>query len=265
MNDRVYFRTPAFIWSKAAPPLHYANAQFEAFYNGWSRNYWLANRMDTFPHLARHIAMVTGKFVYFFLWPELCLPLLALPWLLRDRRVRLLVFEAAFCFVALLTVVWFEPHYAAPAVAAIFAVCTQGLRHIRRWKVSGRPVGIGVSRVVVLAALILAPLHQRTGTFAPAANATAPRIRYRAQFAARLNSLPGRHLVIVRYGPVSADAGEWIYNGADLDDAKIVWARDIPGLDIGPLLSHFRDRHIWLAEPDAAIPRLGPYRADANP
>ena len=265
LNDRLYFRTPDFIWSKAMPPLHYANAQFEAFYNGWSRNYWLANRMDTFPHLLRHLAMVTAKFVYFFLWPELCVPLLALPWLLRDRRVRLVVFEAVFCFLALLPVVWFEPHYAAPAVAAVFAVVTQGLRHLRRWKVDGRPVGIGLSRVVVLAAVILALLHQRAGTFSPTANAATPRITYRAQFAARLNSLPGQHLVIVRYGPVSTEAGEWIYNGADRDRAKIVWARDIPGLDIGPLLRHFSGRRVWLAEPDAAIPRLGPYLVDAKP
>ena len=55
----------------------------------------LAREPDgSFPHLLRHLAMVTAKFVYFFLWPELCVPLLALPWLLRDRRVRLVVFEA---------------------------------------------------------------------------------------------------------------------------------------------------------------------------
>ena len=61
--------------------------------------------------------------------------------------------------------------------------------------------------------MILAPLHQRAGTFSPAANTATPRITSRAQFAARLNSLPGRYLVIVRYGPVSTEAGEWIYNG----------------------------------------------------
>jgi hypothetical protein len=63
--------------------------------------------------------MVTGKFVYFFLWPEFGVPLLALPWVLRGRRVRRVVFEAAFCFLALLPVMWFEPHYAAAAVGAV--------------------------------------------------------------------------------------------------------------------------------------------------
>ena len=265
LYNRSYFSAPSFIWSKAVPFRHYANPQFEAYFNGWLRDYWFANRMDTLPHFAHHIFMVAGKFVYFFLWPELCVPLLALPWVLRDRRIRLLVFEAALCLIASVPGVWFEPHYMAPVVAAVFAVVTQGLRHLRRWKVDGRPVGIGVSRVVVLAAVILAPLHQRAGTFSPAANAAAPRITYRAQFTARLNSLPGQHLVIVRYGPVSTEAGEWIYNGADLDRAKIVWARDIPGLDIGPLLRHFSGRRVWLAEPDAAVPRLGPYPVDAKP
>ena len=195
LNERMYFSTPTFIWQKSKPPLHYANPMFEAFYNGWVRDYARANHMDNLAHVLRHTAMEAGKFFYFFLWPELCIPLIALPWVLRDRRVRFLVLQATLCFLGFFAVIWFEPHYAAPAIATVFALLTQSVRHLRQWQYAGCPVGIGLSRVVVLFALILAPWHQRDGTF-EAPNKTIPRIEYRARFANQLESIPGAHLVI---------------------------------------------------------------------
>ena len=65
---------------------------------------------------------------------------------------------------------------------------------------------------------------------------------------------------------VMKDSGEWVYNAAGIDHAKVIWARDIPGIDIEPLLRYFQSRQVWLAEPDAAdAPRLGPYADPAKP
>jgi len=88
LNERTYFRSPDFIWQHLGPPIHYRNEQFESFYNAWLRDYWSKNRIDSVGRAAKHAAMIVLKFVYFFLWPELCVPLLGLPWILRDRRVR---------------------------------------------------------------------------------------------------------------------------------------------------------------------------------
>jgi hypothetical protein len=33
-----------------------------------------------------------------------------------------------------------------------------------------------------------------------------------------------------------------------------VWARDIPGVDIAPLLAYYRDRRAWIVEPDSSSP-----------
>jgi len=64
--------------------------------------------------------------------------------------------------------------------------------------------------------------------------------------------------VIVRYAP-GYPKTEWVYNGADIDHEKVVWAREIPGQNMQPLLSYFKDRNVWLAEPDASPPRLSPF------
>ncbi len=250
LNDRTYYTSPTFVWQKAGPELHYGNPQLEAFYNGWVRPYTAANRMDGFRHALRHLTTVGGKFIYFFMWTELCVPLFAVAWVWRDRRVRFLVIQAALCGVGFLAVLWFEPHSAAPVIATVFALLTQGMRHLRKWQYRGRPVGIGWSRVVVLFALFLAPWHQRGGTF-EAPNKVIPRIEYRARLAAELNSLPGKYLVIVRNAPRAGNIEEWVYNAADIDHAKLVWAREIPGVDMRPLVHYFQGRQIWLAEPDA--------------
>lgn len=83
---------------------------------------------------------------------------------------------------------------------------------------------------------------------------------YRPRIEAQLNALPGRHLVIVRYGPAHNVEGEWVYNRAHIDDAKIVWAREIPGISLDPLLDYFRNRQVWLVEADASPPVLIPFK-----
>lgn len=257
VNEQTYISTPTLFWEKVRPPMHFRNAQLDAYYNGWSREYWSQNRMDTLAHAARHISLIALKLTYFFLWPELCVALLALPWLLRDLRMRIPIVLTFICLAGFLLVPWVEAHYVAPLTAVLFALVVQGLRHLRCWQQAGRPVGVGLSRAVVVAAFVFAPFHHRSGTFEPETTQR-PKIEQRAAFLAQLKATPGQHLVLVRYSPVPS-GGEWVYNDADIDHAKVVWARELPGVDLKPLLDYFRDRRVWLVQPDSSSPRLDPY------
>jgi hypothetical protein len=82
----------------------------------------------------------------------------------------------------------------------------------------------------------------------------------RAAIVRQLKGEPGHHLVIVRYQPaygVNHDVDhEWVYNDADIDAAKIVWARDMGDSQNQELLRYFRDRHVWLLNGDQPQPRL---------
>lgn len=261
INERTYVSTPTLFWEKARPSLHYMNPQFEAFYNSWMRTQWLEGRVDSVPKAVKHIVLSGTKVAYFFLWPELCLPLLALPWILRDRRIRVLVVVVAFSFLGFLLVPWTQAHYASPITAAILALVVQGIRHLRHLEHNGRLVGIGLSRVTVLFAALLAPIHPHTQTIG---NSRPEGIEYRAKFETELSRLPGKHLVIVRYSPTHAVLEEWVYNRADIDNAKVVWVREIPGMDIGPLLTHFHGYSLWLTEVDELPPRLTHYAAEPH-
>jgi hypothetical protein len=254
-NEKIYVTTPTFFWEKARPPLHYLNPQFEAFYNGCERTQWLEGRVSSVAQAVRHIGLSGVKTAYFFLWPELCLPLLALPWIFRDHRIRFLIVAVAISFLGFLLVPWTQAHYAAPLTAALFALVVQGIRHLRRWEHGGRPVGICLSRTIVLFSVLLATLHPHAQAMG---NPGPEGIEYRAEFEKQLSSRPGQHLVIVRYSSGHGVLQEWVYNHADIEHAKVVWAREIPGVDIHPLLNFFRSRRVWLAEPDASPPRLTP-------
>jgi hypothetical protein len=67
----------------------------------------------------------------------------------------------------------------------------------------------------------------------------------RADVLEKLRAAPGRDLVIVRYGRNHVIHRDWVYNGADIDAADIVWARDM-GERNRELLEYYRDRTVWL-------------------
>ena len=62
--------------------------------------------------------------------------------------------------------------------------------------------------------------------------------------------MPGEHLVLVRYGDCHDAGEEYVYNDADIDHARIVWAREVPGQSLAPLLDYFRNRDVWVFQPD---------------
>ena len=249
LNVKSHFSIPQLIFQKTHAPIHFQNVQFDDYYNVW----WGNVARPSSPHEVRMAWILRLRnSVFFFIWPELCVPLLALPWMLYDRRIRLLLWQAAICIAGFLLVVWFLPHYAAPLTATIFALVTQGMRRIRKWRFGNREVGIGLSRAVVLFAVILAPVHKSWTNLQPD-------MKQRAELCQKLNAMPGEHLVVVRYGPKHDPQREWVYNRADISRAKVVWAREIPGLPLAPLLAYFHNRSVWLLQPDAPHPTLIPY------
>jgi hypothetical protein len=45
-----------------------------------------------------------------------------------------------------------------------------------------------------------------------------------------------------------------------VDRSHVVWAREMREDQNSKLFAYFRDRKIWLLEPDASPPRLSPYQ-----
>ncbi len=254
LNVRTHYAIPLFALKKAVAPLHFSNPQFEAFYNHWwPANSWLGGRPDSFIHIAHALELYVLKSARFYLYPELFIVAVALPRILRDRRMRFPVAQVLFCFAGFLLAACFMPHYAAPLTATIFLLIVQGLRHLRQWKPNKYFSGINLSRAVFVSTLLLSPI--------PNKNVNSPHsvLEYRQRITAQLRDMPGDDLIIVHYSADHDPNIEWVYNASDVDHAKIVWAREIPGVSLQPLLRYFHDRHVWVLNADGTPPVLSSY------
>jgi hypothetical protein len=248
LDQEVYTNFPIFLWQTPKPPLQYHNPQFEEFYIRVDSNVYPRSLMVSVLRKSHSVWL-------FFLGTSLSIPLLALPRIITDKRIRFLVIQCACCAIGLLAVVWFYPHYAAPLTATIFIIVIQAWRHMRLWTCKGRALGVYLSRLIVLLLLARVPFsiayhHEYPG---PAWN-----IR-RLRVIQQLDAMPGRHLVIVHYSEHHVVDQEWVYNGANVDQAKVVWAREIQGQDLGPLLRYFQDRTVWMVSADSSSSQLRLY------
>ena len=80
----------------------------------------------------------------------------------------------------------------------------------------------------------------------------------------QLKNRPERQLAIVRYKPDHDSLSEWVYNEADIDNSRVVWAREMSADANRKLIEYFKDRQVWLVEADEKSPKLSPYPADVS-
>jgi hypothetical protein len=175
----------------------------------------------------------------------------ALPFVFRDRKMCLLLATLFVGALGVLVIIWSNAHYAAPLTCVIFALAVQAFRHMRTMRVRGRPVGLAVSRAVVLL-LVLDPAinvfrHVCDPLLWPCQGDPS-----RAAIAEKLQHTSGKHLIMVRYEKDNHNIhDEWVYNGADLDGAKVLWARELDAEQNARLFAYYHDRQIWLVTPDS--------------
>jgi hypothetical protein len=129
-------------------------------------------------------------------------------------------------------------------------------------------VGLFLSRAIPLICVLMlalrasaAPLHLSLAPGWPPTWYNCPSVKTdRARIAAQLSDYAEKQLVLVRYRPNSQSEYDWVYNEANIDGAKIVWARDMGAAKNQELLSYYAHRRTWLMEPDESPPKLSPYR-----
>jgi hypothetical protein len=234
---------------------------------------------------ALHQALRLTSLWLFFVGPLLTAPLLlsviGLPygfsWGDISPPTRFLLLTFAVWLVGMAVEVQFFPHYAGPVAVVIIALELVFIRRLRRWKFRGEPVGRFISRLVpVLAILLFVIRIAAAGHFQPTAPWTpwfspTSRFRERASILSTLTPCSERLLIFVRYGPEhvpdaasvpkerSSEVDDWVYNGANIDAANVVWARDMGPVGNAELIHYFRNYRLWLLEADEKPPHLYPY------
>lgn len=256
VNRGTYATAPYFLWQSPRPEPAYNHAVMRDFYR------WELERFNEYRTFGGAVYRTWDKLVgswKFYCGPLFTIPLLALPWIFGDKKMRFAIFAGSFFLLGLAVETWTMPHYVAPATGLIYLVLLQCMRHLRLWRWGGRPLGVGLLRAIpaIACAMVLLRVgavlaHAQIEPAWPRGNLD------RLEITRQLEATPGRHLVLVSYGPHHDVDWEWVYNDADIDDAKIVWAREMGPQQDQELLQYFHDRKVWHLNGDQSPPRLEP-------
>jgi hypothetical protein len=249
VNRATYAVSPVFIWQSPQPEPHYNHQVMRDFYVRWELPVFEHARTVT--GFLASAATKGGLALAFFLGPLLTVPLIMLPRVLRDRRWRLLAWAAGVLVVGLSLNAFSVPHYLAPATALIYAVLLESMRHLRSCRYCDQAAGLFLVRTLPVFCGVMLVLQ--IGRYTPPQDSPRNRVQK------ILETSPGGQLAIVRYAPGHHPMDEWVYNAADIDGAKLVWAREMtPALD-QELIEYFKDRKVWLVEPDCTPPKVSKY------
>src|SRR5262249_38301421 len=120
LNRNTYAQAPLLLWQPARAEILYNHQVMRDFYVGWELSTY--QRTRSIRGLAWNISKRVGGLWLFFLGPILSIPLIMLPWIAGDKRIRFLLVVCAVMAVGLLLEVWTTPHYAAPMTGVILAI-----------------------------------------------------------------------------------------------------------------------------------------------
>jgi hypothetical protein len=196
---------------------------------------------------------------WYFLSTVYLVPLILAGCFTAIRRHSWMLAAIACAVIAELRVPNWLFHYFSAVAPLLLILAVSGAR--RLWR--SRPADLRFGRVAVFALLAIYFGDFAVRGIAYAASAPRDFPKWRADLTTRLESLPGNHLVMVRYGPDHILHEEWVYNGADIDGSKIVWAREMSSAENGRLFDYFAGYHRWLLTVDADEPTLTEYPAGA--
>jgi hypothetical protein len=167
------------------------------------------------------------------------------------RRTRLVMIVLACAVLGSFVSAPFYQHYEAPALAALLVVVSATY-----WRL--RVVNPTLAILLPVAAIGMSLLDGVPEVFRTSAISA---VSARGRLEDSVKSNPGRHLIIVRYsgGPLHP-IEEWVYNGADIDGQQVVWAHDLGPLENRRLTGYFKDRSVWLFQPNVDPEWIAPYK-----
>jgi hypothetical protein len=260
VNRATYAIAPYFVWQKPRSEPAYHHAEMRRFYH--------EDELDDYQRTQSPGGFLGMSLLKMILGALFFTGLALLPLSLMsrrvflDRRTRFLLICLLFLSAGMLVEIFLIPHYMAPFTAAIYALGLQAARHMYRWCPGDKPVGMTWMRLTFTLLVGMSCLR----LFARPLNLSFPEWPSstwnfswygpdlfgtdRRHVERKLESLPGKQLALVRYSTNHNPQDEWVYNAADIDNAKVIWARDMDPANNEDLINYYRDRKAWLVQPD---------------
>jgi hypothetical protein len=253
LNQAEYHISKPFLFQQPNPIPHYHNLPMRIFYFYHEYQELLMSRTAW----GLQVLMARKFFCYyaFLLWPLLLVFIPGMILALRDRELRPVAGALLLLLLGLTIQLWpAHGHYAAPGAGAVLLILLYTLRRLRNarsW--TWLP---WFTRAIVLAWFLwmLVPISNRLwspfsfDTEFSRDQTSVPKEIDRERLQAQLSRLPGQHLILVHYRVRDIPSKEWVYNRADIDHSKVVWARDMGPDGNRDLLRYFATRQVWYVD-----------------
>ncbi|MEP6667604.1 MAG: hypothetical protein ABJF10_00540 [Chthoniobacter sp.] len=251
VHVKEYMVAPIFLGQSFRPEPVYRHREIREFHTDSE-----VDLMGSKKSLIGNLLLKFGAQAQGWLWMGLWIPpLIALPWRARrDRWLRVAIVCLGGLFLGLLIGPGIFPHYAGPGVALYIFVVVEGLRQLCLWR-QEHGTGKAFVRWLCLLCVLTVPVvwsrllsKNAEGWF-----------RDRARVLAKLEGLPGKQLVFMRYSAGHNPNREWVFNGADLQQTKVLWSREMTAETDQQVIDYYTGRTVWVVEPDRADPQPVPY------
>ena len=253
--DQTYGIAPAFIFEKPMKEPEFRNPQIREFQEQWFQTFASQRRSPV--ALLRATMAKLFELARGFLWSGLIVvALLGLPGALARNHSLWIPFGVGILFIAtLLLETWMLPHYAAAATGLLLILVTQSLARLHVWHWGARPAGRNLVRGLAILCLIS---FFQLGLKMRSADRTGWNYRRQA-ILNRLRQDTGRTIVIVRYRPDHNPNREWVYNDADIEHSKVIFARDMGPVENKEIIDFMHDRRPLILDADEPDPEPRPY------
>ncbi len=269
INRAQYAMAPYFVWQSKRPEPAYQHKVMREFYYQDELNTF--DKIHTLSGFIPQTILKAARGIIFYTGIALLVPLIMVRRVFLDRSLRFLILCVLVLVAGQLIEIFLIPHYLAPFTAAFYAIGLQAMRHLRFWTPANQPVGLTLQRLTVTICIFMAalrvvaePLHLSLPVW-PAAWAAewfgpgSLSGTERAGIESQLENRQGKQLVIVRYAPDHNPLVEWVYNTADIDNSKVIWAWEMDDAANQRLIQYYKDRTVWLVEPDTTPAKLSLY------
>jgi hypothetical protein len=256
VHEETYSVAPLFLWQKLAPVPEYRHKVIRDFHASHALPLYTSQRSISGFLLEDTSLLLSCGFlaVNIFLLPVIIAFRVLLPWTLRNpwaHRALVIYFVLG---LGLLTETFKSPHYLAPVIGLNYYFVLNALR-LARW--SKKRTG----HVLLLLMPLLAIVALAVSLYGNIKTDSSSWHIQRAQLLQQLKQEHEEHLIVVSYGPTHSIDNEWVYNEADIDQAKVIFARAINKREDCQLIEYFKSRRIWSLEVDGdqSIAKLNHY------
>jgi hypothetical protein len=244
--SRYQYGVPAaFTWQSNAQPHNELTREQQMQYK--MQTSFRASGQETVKSYLQRLGYRVRFYRFFFLAPLY----VALPFFLvklREPRLAWVALTLLLFAVGVNFYPFFEVHYLGALACLFVLVSVIGLQQL----------GGDAARLIVFLCLAHFVFFYTRSFFEP------DRGSRRSDVERQLARTPGKQLVFVRYWPQHIFQDEWVYNAADIDRARVVWARDLGAAEDQKLLHYYPDRTAWRLEPDAMPPKLTRFVAEVE-